>query len=320
LFERLTERQSALRLFTYSPSVQALDFAARSFPIFAPEPKLTDPAPRMSAMLPPVQARVARSVLWWPVSLGMMLSVVVLTRPRVCRSVAEASASAAAHAAATVSVRNLTKRYGAHTAADDVSFTVARGETVALWGANGAGKTTILRCLLGIAQFDGVVRVLGLQGKEARRQIGYVPQDVRLHGDLTVRETLRFYAELRKVAPSEKLLEQWRLLDVADKPVRALSGGMRQRLAVAIALLSDPPVMLLDEPTSNLDRQSRAELRALLQQLKATGKTLIVSLHRAEEVRQLADRVIVLECGRKIAEGAPNGLADFLIESEEEVA
>jgi ABC-type multidrug transport system ATPase subunit len=187
-----------------------------------------------------------------------------------------------------------------------------------LWGANGAGKTTILRCLLGVFPFDGEATALGLDvraaGKTVRRLIGYVPQEVRLHGDLTGRETLRFYAALRKVAPAraEQLLAEWRLADLADKPVRALSGGMKQRLAVAIALLSDPPVLLLDEPTSNLDRQSRAELWSLLRRLKAAGKTLIVSLHRAEEVLQLADRVIVLEHGRKIAEGAPAEIGDAL--------
>jgi ABC-type multidrug transport system ATPase subunit len=201
----------------------------------------------------------------------------------------------------------------------DLSFEVRLGECVALWGPNGAGKTTLLKCLLGLIPFEGTAQVQGFRCgpryKAARRLLGYVPQEIRLHPDQTVREAVDFYRRLRAASRERaaELLAEWQLRDVEEQPVRALSGGMKQKLALVIALLSDPPVLLLDEPTSNLDLRTRQELGALLERLKKAGKTLLFCSHRASEVWRLADRVLLLERGRKVAEGMPEKLRQQLV-------
>jgi ABC-type multidrug transport system ATPase subunit len=156
----------------------------------------------------------------------------------------------------------------------------------------------------------------GPRGRASRQQLGYVPQEVRLHADRSVRQTVRFYARLRRVALPvvDRLIADWGLRDAAALPVCHLSGGMKQKLALVVALLADPPVLLLDEPTSNLDARTRREFAELLERLKASGKTLLFCTHRPSEVWRLADRVIVLERGRKVAEGAPERVRDHLLE------
>ena len=217
-------------------------------------------------------------------------------------------------------VRDVVKRFGEQTAIDHVTFHVQTGETVVLWGPNGAGKTTLLRCILGLFKFEGIVTVLGCdarrQGKAARGFIGFVPQELGLHGEQTVAETVTFYARLRRVPPAAALgrLEAWQLAEVSRSMVRTLSGGMKQKLALVIALLADPPVLLLDEPTSNLDIRARRELSAVLEQLKTAGRTMLFCSHRTSEISKLADRVIVLEQGRKVEEGAPDAVRRHLSE------
>jgi ABC-type multidrug transport system ATPase subunit len=219
-----------------------------------------------------------------------------------------------------VVVQGLTKRFGRVLAVHDVDLTVTQGETVVLWGANGAGKTTLLRCLLGLLPFEGVAQVLGLdvraQGKTVRSRIGYVPQDVRLPAEVSVRETVAFFARLRGVPLAEgaQLLAHWQLAEAASQQVRALSGGMKQRLAVVLALLGDPPILLLDEPTSHLDAQARRDLSDVLEQLKRQGKTMVCCLHRVGEAWKLADRLVLLEAGRKMREGAPGEILGALSE------
>lgn len=214
-----------------------------------------------------------------------------------------------------IEVRNLTKRFGRFTAVDDLSFTVAAGEAVALWGANGAGKTTAVRCLLNLFPFGGEILVDGLDArrasKEVRRRIGFVPQELSFHDDMSVAETLIFYARLKKVPDGydfEPLLEQVRLTSHIEKRVGELSGGLKQRLALAAALLSDPPILVLDEPTASLDIRSREEFLLLLRTLKANGKTMIFSSHHLEEVTALADRVLLLEGGRLVVDAPPDQL------------
>ena len=217
-------------------------------------------------------------------------------------------------------VRDLVKRFGEKTAIDHVTFDVQSGETVVLWGPNGAGKTTLLRCILGLFRFEGAIAVLGRdalrEGKAARGLIGFVPQELGLHGEQTVAEAVTFYARLRRVPPARalSLLERWQLADVSHSLVRTLSGGMKQKLALVIALLADPPVMLLDEPTSNLDVRARRDVSAVLEQLKIAGRTILFCSHRTSEISKLADRVIVLEQGRKIAEGTPDAVRRHLSE------
>jgi ABC-type multidrug transport system ATPase subunit len=190
------------------------------------------------------------------------------------------------------------------TALDDVSFRLERGSALALWGANGAGKTTLLKCLLGLLDCEGSLHLDGhdlrQSGRAARRFLGYVPQELAFHNGMRVDECCRFYAKLKR-APLSRIpvvLAQVGLASQQRKAVGALSGGMKQRLALALALLADPPVLLLDEPTSNLDAKTRDEFIDLLIELRRGGKTLLFTSHHAEEVDRLADQVLVLVDGR----------------------
>ncbi len=210
---------------------------------------------------------------------------------------------------------NVSKRFGNLTAVDDLSFDVAAGQAVALWGANGAGKTTALRCLLGLLPFEGSVSIAGIdvqkQGKAARSLMGFVPQELNFHDDMSVAETLTFYARLKKVPTGfdfSPLLERLELMPHIKKPVHDLSGGLKQRLALALALLADPPILILDEPTANLDIRAREDFLLLLHDLKVGGKTLAFSSHRLEEVTALADRVLLMEAGVLIVDAAPQEL------------
>ena len=339
LFERISDNAPALRLFADSPSAQAIDFAAGVFPIFEPKPKFADESPRMRPLPPPVvMASVGGGWHWvvlgaaflvWPLAMVIGRSFVSF-RPRPwtrgpgleAHVMPEVSAlSPVQESLPALAVAKLTKRFAKATAVDDLSFEVRQGETVALWGPNGAGKTTVLRCLLGLLPFQGTLSVMGHpcgpRGRASRQRLGYVPQEVHLHADDTVRDTVRFYARLRGVAVDhgERLTVDWGLGDVGNRLVRQLSGGMKQKLALVVALLADPPVLLLDEPTSNLDARTRGEFADLLTRLKADGKTLLFCTHRPSEVWKLADRVVVLEGGRKKAEGSPEQVRDHFIEA-----
>jgi ABC-type multidrug transport system ATPase subunit len=218
-----------------------------------------------------------------------------------------------------ITVTDLTKRFKGLTAVDNLSFTVKPGQAVALWGANGAGKTTALRCLLHLFPFEGQVTLGDLdvktEGKAARRLIGFVPQDLTFHDDLTVMETITFYARLKKVEAGydfTPLLTQLQLVEHLRKPVHDLSGGLKQRLALALALLNDPPILILDEPTANLDIRAREDFLALVNKLKEGGKTLVFSSHRLEEVMALADRVLLLEAGKLVVDAPPYELEQRL--------
>lgn len=199
---------------------------------------------------------------------------------------------------------HVTKKFGQFTAVNNLNFTVAPQQAVALWGANGAGKTTVIKCLLGLLHYAGQIRVAGLdaqrQGRDARKLLGYVPQELAFYDDLSTVDMARFLAQLKK-APLQQvagILEQVGLAEHMNKPVRALSGGLKQRLALGLALLGDPPILVLDEPTSNLDVGTRHTFLQLLAQVKAAGKTIIFTSHRQEEVEQLADQVFVMELGQ----------------------
>jgi len=328
LFERLTDYQSSLKFFSFSLASQAVEFASRCFPVFSPQPKLVDESPLMRPLTPPVKFPATNSGIrhLLVLSLLMVLTVFFILRSRQIVSLVSENlnksakpiiASEQQHA---IEVKGLTKRFGEFVAVNAVSFNVQQGRVLALWGPNGAGKTTILRCILGLYRFDGEIKVLGQDvlkaGKEVRRLIGYLPQEIRLYGDWTVVEILNFYAKLRQVEPKrvEELIDEWNLREIADKPVSELSGGMRQRLAFALALLSDPPILLLDEPTANLDARTRKEVWSFISQIKQQGKTIVFCSHRPDEVRQFADYVLVLDKGIVIAEGKPNELANLVQE------
>ena len=218
-----------------------------------------------------------------------------------------------------IEVSNLTKKFGHFTAIDNLSFTVAPGEAVALWGPNGAGKTTVIRSLLGLLSAQGQMKINGFdakkEGKKARAAVGYVPQELALYDDLSARDTLSFYANLKRVSAErvKEVLSEVGLAEHSHKQVAALSGGMKQRLALASALLAAPPLLSLDEPTSSLDTAARDEFVKLLLHQKEQGKILLFTSHRLEEVEILASRVLVLEEGRlKLVCDQPAELANLL--------
>lgn len=213
-----------------------------------------------------------------------------------------------------IQFRGVTKQYGSLKALDGVSFDIRQGESVALWGSNGAGKTTLIRCLLGVTRFEGDVLVEGTSsrknGKEVRGRIGYVPQ-LMPYFDLPVGEMVLLITRLRGVAPREglELLEKFALMQTRTNPVRSLSGGMRQKLALTLALLGNPALLVLDEPTANLDASTQKELLGMLSDLKSDGRTIVFTSHRWSEVRALADSVVHLEKGCIIEQGTVSQLA-----------
>ncbi|MDX1643104.1 MAG: nitrous oxide reductase family maturation protein NosD [Thermoanaerobaculia bacterium] len=316
LFESLTGRKPNLRLFHYSPASEALDFASRAFPLVRPQPKLIDPAPRLDRpALADVPALPSTGGGWGiPAALGMLAlaGVMLVGTGRIGRRRAAPTGPRAGQIGdrAMIEVEGISKRFGRQTALDAVSFRVAAGESVALWGPNGAGKTTAIRALLGVIEVDGRVAIDGVDpatdGREARRRIGFIPQEIPLQGNLTTEETLEFYSRLRRCRPdrADELLSQLELEAHAGKKVRHLSGGLRQRLALAIALLADPPILLLDEPSANLDDASRRAFLQVLAGLKGS-KTIVFSTHRRSEVLGLADRVLMLDAGRLVDDGDP---------------
>lgn len=327
LFENLMDREPKLRLLLFSPAQQAVEMAARIVPLVQPQPKLTDTAPLMApvavaavpdrtgntslAWLPAIALLVAGTAL----ALGGSRSITPSTHRRAPHTTPPDSAptgvpaSPAAPARAPVlEVRALTKRYGRIIAADNVTFSLRPGEALALWGANGAGKTTVVRCVLGLVPFTGHAAVGGWDvraaGKRARLLIGYVPQELALYDELRTAEVLAFFARLKRCPPAEvaRVLAAAELTDQARKRVRELSGGMKQRLALAVALLADPPLLILDEPTSNLDAAARQAFLAMLRRLRDSGKAVLFSTHRMDEVLALADRALALEAGRIVAD------------------
>ncbi len=336
LFENLTDEYPVIQFFTYSPAAQAIEFTGSAFPLIRPQPKLVDDAPLMSYEFPAyVEANDGRlsqelfisSLALLVVALGITISAWLrFTHEQPTQAVPEALAvdhnqsnilAEQLRGKTMITVENLTKRYGKQTVLDNISFNITAGESVALWGTNGAGKTTTLQCLLGIIPCVGQIIVNEInvrrKGKQARSAIGYVPQEAIFY-DLSVWQTVRFYARLKKVdlAEIDQVLARVDLLEQVKKPVRALSGGMKQRLALAISLLGDPPILILDEPTANLDAQSRYDFLQLVQTLNQDGKTIIFSTHRLDEVMALATRAIVLRNGAVYTDCHPSVLAEQL--------
>jgi Cu-processing system permease protein len=206
-----------------------------------------------------------------------------------------------------ITVTDVTKRYDRRTALSSVSLTLHAGEVTLLLGPNGAGKSTLLRCLLGITDFDGEIRVAGLDprvdGWAVRSLIGYMPQTGGLHPDLTVEQTMRLYADLRR-APRERctvLLEEAGLSGHGSVRVGELSGGMRQRLGFSLALLTDPHILVLDEPSASLDAASQQWLAARLCRAAADGRLVLVSTHAGQELLDAGHRRVVLSDGAVVS-------------------
>lgn len=197
----------------------------------------------------------------------------------------------------------VTKQYGGVSAVENIGFDLVAGDVLAVVGANGAGKTTLIKCLLGLVKFKGEVLVDGIDvarfGQHARKKIGYLPQNPAFHTDLTVAETALFYADLKSVTTdrAHDAVQAIGLGDHSGKKVGELSGGMRQRLGLAIALLGDPPLLILDEPATGLDMSARLELRRLVTEQRTSSRAILLSTHWLEDVPYIADRVLVLDRG-----------------------
>ena len=205
----------------------------------------------------------------------------------------------------TIAARDLVKRYGERVALRGVSIDARRGELVAVIGPNGAGKTTLLSILAGIQRQDeGTL--------ETAATIGWVPQQAALYGKLTVAENLTLFARLeRSPDPGvtvERMLELTGLRDRADDQVGTLSGGNRQRVNIAIGLLAEPEVLLLDEPSAALDPRQRARLWEFIVRLAAEGTTVIYATHNIQEADRYASQLIVLADGERVFDGSPGEL------------
>lgn len=214
-----------------------------------------------------------------------------------------------------IEIRNLTKRFAQHTAVDDLSFSVQPGEVLGFLGPNGAGKSTTMKMLTGfLAPTSGTASILGCdiqtQTLEAQRQIGYLPEGAPCYGDMTVRGFLEFIAEVRGFRGAEKTLrvqsavEQVELETVLEQSIETLSKGFKRRVGLAQAILHDPRVLILDEPTDGLDPNQKHQVRQLIQGL-ARDKIVIISTHILEEVTALCTRAVVIAHGRLLADGTP---------------
>jgi ABC-2 type transport system ATP-binding protein len=215
-------------------------------------------------------------------------------------------------------VRDLIKRYPNVNAVDGVSFSVPEGICFGLLGPNGAGKTTTIEILEGLlAPTSGEVSILGKRWledeREMREWLGISLQETRLSEKLTVRETIELFASFyREPRSSDEVLEQLQLTEKADSWVGKLSGGQRQRLAVATALVCNPKILFLDEPTTGLDPQSRRQLWDIIRAFQRDGGTVLLTTHYMDEAERLCDRLAVVDHGQIIAEGSPADLIDRL--------
>lgn len=217
-----------------------------------------------------------------------------------------------------IQVENITKKYGSVTAVNNISFEIEEGEIVGFLGPNGAGKSTTMNMITGfIEPTSGKIIVDGYniskKPKKAKRQIGYMPEGVPLYSDLTVKEFVTYMAELKGVAKKErkekvlKVLEETGLTEVQNKLTRNLSRGYKQRVSMAGALVSNPKVIILDEPTVGLDPKQVTEIRALIKEL-GKDHTVILSSHILSEVSQICNRVIIINKGQIVAIDTPENL------------
>jgi lipooligosaccharide transport system ATP-binding protein len=229
--------------------------------------------------------------------------------------------------ASLIEARELTKRYGDFVAVDAIDFAVERGETFGFLGPNGAGKSSTMRMIGAVSPVSGgTLRVLGRDperdGPAIRERLGVVPQEDNLDLELNVGENLlvygRFFGLPRDAIRrrTDELLEFVQLAERRDSRVDSLSGGMKRRLTIARALVNEPELMLLDEPTTGLDPQARHALWDRLYRLKQRGVTLVLTTHYMDEAEQLCDRLVIMDRGRIVAEGSPRELIRRFVERE----
>jgi ABC-2 type transport system ATP-binding protein len=211
-----------------------------------------------------------------------------------------------------IEVNSLQKNYGPLKAVDGISFSVEHGEVFSLLGPNGAGKTTTIEILEGLRERDGgETRVLGLdpwsKGYELHRKLGIIPQGFTFFPKATPREGIQYYADLFgvKVEP-DQILKKVILDDAAKIYYENLSGGQKQKMGLALALVNEPEVLFLDEPTTGLDPQARRNMWEVIRELKKEGKTILLTTHYLEEAQLLADRVAIMHHGKMIVSGTPD--------------
>ena len=214
-------------------------------------------------------------------------------------------------------VKNVSKRFGKFQALKDVSFTVPKNGRALLLGPNGAGKSTMIKAVMGVHRFAGAITVEGIdvskKGVQARGRIGYVPQYSAFYENLTLDQEARFIARI-KGASKDSIQEKLAIVGLTDatkKTMKALSGGMRQRFALAMALLTNPPMLIFDEPLANIDLKGQLDFLGLVRNLALGGHTLLIATHLTG-LSEFADQVIVFNRGRKIAEGNPDILLSQL--------
>ncbi len=219
-----------------------------------------------------------------------------------------------------IKVKNITKKYGSFTAVDNINFEIKEGEIVGLLGANGAGKTTTMNMITGfIEQTDGNILIDDIdtlkKPKKAKGKIGYMPEGVPLYTDLTVKEFVSYMAEIKKVNKKirkdkvSEVLKETGLMDVQNKLIKNLSRGYKQRVSLAGTLVSDPEVLILDEPTVGLDPKQITEIRSLIKRL-GKNHTVILSSHILSEVSQICDKVIIINKGKIVAIDTPKNLEE----------
>ena len=212
---------------------------------------------------------------------------------------------------ASVIIRDLHKRYGGVQAVRGLSLTIEPGEIFGLLGPNGAGKTTTVECLIGLREPDsGELQVAGIdarqQPREVKQRIGVALQSTALQDQITPREALRLFGSFyRRQAEPDALLERFALREKADARFATLSGGQRQRLALALAFVNQPELVVLDEPTTGLDPQARRDLHADIARIKDDGCTVLLTTHYLEEAERLCDRIAIIDRGQIVATGKP---------------
>jgi ABC-2 type transport system ATP-binding protein len=222
-----------------------------------------------------------------------------------------------------IEVTNLVRRYGPHTAVDHASFKIEKGEIVGFLGPNGAGKSTTMNILTGyLSSTDGTVKVDGMDileyPSEIKRKIGYLPENPPLYFDMTVKEYLSFAGEIKKIPPKEKKARMERVMatvgitDVSGRLIKNLSKGYKQRVGLAQAMIGDPEVLIMDEPTAGLDPKQILEIRDLITEL-GKDHTIILSSHILPEVSAVCRRILIINCGKIVADDAPENLAKRLL-------
>ena len=220
---------------------------------------------------------------------------------------------------ATIQVTDLTKTYNHVPAVNNISFRVSKGEIFGFLGPNGAGKTTTIKAMLDLIHADtGAITINGIDvrthGKEAKKYVGYMPEKVAFYDNLTALQNLRFYAEIKHASKEEciHLIEEFGLADTGKKRVGKFSKGMVQRLGMARAILGNPPILILDEPSGGLDPRGVVLIRDKILEMKKKGTTIFVSSHILSEIQEICDRVGIINKGVLVAQDSVEGLSKKL--------